>query len=393
MPGQVRVVWSPALLGYDFGPQHPMAPDRLELTMLLARELGLLDLPSVEVVGAEPASDETLLTVHTREYVDAVRAASSSLEPDPVHGLGTEDDPVFAGMHEAAARIVTGSVEAAAAVWSGSADHAVNVTGGMHHAMPAAASGFCVYNDVNAAIQRLLDDGAERVAYVDVDAHHGDGVQAVFWDDPRVLTVSLHESGRTLFPGTGAAAEVGGRGAEGTAVNVPLPAGTGDAGWLRAFDAVVPPVVRAFAPDVVVSQHGCDAHARDPLTNLVLSVDALRYAAERMHDLAHEVSGGRWLALGGGGYAVVDVVPRAWAHLVAVAAHAPVDPDRAVPEAWTAVVRERLGVPGPERMTDGATLAFSPWGRGYDPGDELDRSVRSTRYAVFPHLGLDAEHD
>src|SRR4051794_24085265 len=130
MPGHVRVVWSPALLGYDFGPQHPMAPDRLELTMLLARELGLLDLPSVKVVGAEPASDGTLLTVHTREYVDAVRAASVSLEPDPAHGLGTEDDPVFAGMHEAAARIVTGSVESAVAVWTGEAEHAVNVTGG-----------------------------------------------------------------------------------------------------------------------------------------------------------------------------------------------------------------------------------------------------------------------
>ena len=393
MPGHVRVVWSPALLGYDFGPQHPMAPDRLELTMLLARELGLLDLPSVKVVGAEPASEETLLTVHTREYVDAVRAAAVSLAPDPAHGLGTEDDPVFAGMHEAAARIVSGSVESAAAVWAGEAEHAVNVTGGMHHAMPGNASGFCVYNDVTAAIRRLLDDGAQRVAYVDVDAHHGDGVQVAFWDDPRVLTVSLHESGRTLFPGTGAASEVGGPRAEGTAVNVPLPAGTGDAGWLRAFDAVVPAVVRAFAPDVVVSQHGADAHAHDPLTNLGLSVDALRYAAERMHELAHEVAGGRWLALGGGGYAVVDVVPRAWAHLLAVAAHAPVDPARPVPAAWSAVVQERLGVAGPERMTDGASLAFSPWSRGYDPADDLDRAIRSTRYAVFPHLGLDADHD
>ena len=393
MAESLRIVWTPALLGYDFGHGHPMSPLRLKLTMDLAAALGLLDAPGVRVVGVEPASVDELLTVHSAAYVAAVRAAAATGESDGVHGLGTEDDPVFAGMHEAAARIVAGSLAGAAAVWSGEAVHAVNITGGMHHAMPAAASGFCVYNDAAVAIRRLLADGARRVAYVDVDAHHGDGVERVFWDDPRVVTLSVHESGRTLFPGTGHPGDIGGPGAEGTAVNLALPAGTGDAGWLRAVSAVVPPVLRGFAPDVIVSQHGCDAHASDPLANLKVSVDAQRRVTEIVHELAHEVAGGRWLALGGGGYAVVDVVPRAWSHLLAIAGHVPLDPATPLPAAWRADVVERWGRTPPELMTDGATLAFSEWRDGYDPANDVDRAIRATREAVFPHLGLDPTHD
>src|SRR5659263_220150 len=224
----VQVVWAPELLGYDFGVGHPMAPLRLELTMELARVLGLLSGDDVRLVGAKPASDALLETVHEPAYVAAVHAASDRGTSDRVRGLGTDDDPVFRGMHEAAARIVTGSVDSALAVWRSEVEHAVNLTGGMHHAMPGAASGFCVYNDAAVAIRRLLDEGAQRVAYVDLDAHHGDGVQKVFWDDPRVLTVSVHESGHTLFPGTGHARETGGPDAPGTAVNVALPAHTRD---------------------------------------------------------------------------------------------------------------------------------------------------------------------
>ena len=393
MAESVHIVWSPALLGYDFGRGHPMSPARLKLTMDLAAALGLLDAPGVEMIDVEPATDVQLLTVHGAPYVAAVRAASDHGLADAAHGLGTEDDPVFAGMHEAAARIVAGSLAGATAVWSGEAMHAVNITGGMHHAMPDGASGFCVYNDAAVAIRQLLADGARRVAYVDVDAHHGDGVEHIFWDDPRVLTVSVHESGRSLFPGTGHAAEVGGDGAEGTAVNVALPAGTGDAGWLRAITAIVPAVLRGFEPDVVVSQHGCDAHAADPLANLLVSVDAQRIAAELVHDLAHEVAGGRWLALGGGGYAVVEVVPRAWSHLIAIAGHVALDPAMALPAAWRADVEERWGRTPPERMTDGASGAYRAWHLGYDPGNDVDRAIRATREAVFPHLGLDPHHD
>lgn len=387
----LRVVWSPQLLGYDFGHGHPMTSERLDLTIRLARALGLLD--GAVLVDAEPAGDDLLGTVHEDAYVAAVRAASDHGTRDPARGLGTDDDPVFPHMHDAAARVVTGTVDAALAVWRGEAGHAVNVAGGLHHAMPGAASGFCVYNDAAVAIHALLRDGASRVAYVDIDAHHGDGVQSVFWDDPRVLTVSLHETGRRLFPGTGYAPETGGPHADGSVVNLPLPSGTGDAGWLRAFDAVVPAVLRAFAPDVLVTQHGCDSHLLDPLTNLRLSVDAQRAAAVRLHELAHELAGGRWLALGGGGYAVLDVVPRSWAHLIGIAAHRPVDPATPVPQAWRELVRDRYGRLGPATMGDGAAATFRPWSGGYDPADDVDRAVRATRSAVFPALGLDVELD
>jgi acetoin utilization protein AcuC len=255
--------------------------------------------------------------------------------------------------------------------------------------MPARASGFCVYNDVALAIRTLRDAGAQRVAYVDVDVHHGDGVESIFWDDPRVLTISLHETGQFLFPGTGFSNDVGGDGAEGSAVNVALPPGTSDAGWLRAFHAVVPDLVREFAPDVLVTQQGCDSHADDPLAHLMLSVDGQRAAYLALHDLAHEVAGGRWVATGGGGYALVGVVPRAWTHLLAAVAGSPLDPATPTPEPWRAHVRERLGAEAPLVMTDGRSAAYRDWREGYDPDAWLDREVNATRTAVFPLHGLD----
>jgi acetoin utilization protein AcuC len=386
------LVWSPELLDYDFGPGHPMAPSRLRLTMELVRELGLLDAPGLTIVDAPPASDDELELVHDPAYVRAVRSSSERGTTDPLRGLGTEDDPVFPGMHEAAARIFHGSYEAAGAVWAGRADHAVNIAGGMHHARRDAASGFCIYNDAAAAIRRLLDDGAERVVYVDVDAHHGDGVESIFWDDPRVLTISLHQNGRTLFPGTGDPGDVGGPKAPGSAINVALPQHADGRAFLRAFGAVVPAAVRAFEPEVVVSQHGCDAHPQDPLTDLHVGVDAQRVALEQVHALAHEVAGGRWIALGGGGYAVIDVVPRAWANVVAEAVHRPLDPDTPLPERWRREVAEGSGEDPPRRMGD-HPVDVVPWSAGYDPADALDRAVIATRRAVFPLLGLDPFQD
>ena len=384
-----RVVWSPALLDYDFGPWHPMAPLRLDLTFRLARELGVLD--TAEVVGAELASDEVLGYAHDPAYVAAVRRAAATGAPDEARGLGTDDVPLFSGMHEAAARTVAGSVESALAVWNDAMGHAVNLSGGLHHAMPDRASGFCIYNDAVAAIRAVLDAGARRIAYVDLDAHHGDGVEHAFWDDPRVLTISVHESGHTLFPGTGQSADIGGSGAPGTAVNVALPAGTGDAGWLRAVASVALPVISAFGPEMVVSQHGCDAHGLDPLANLAVSVDAQRAAAAAVHAMTHELCGGRWLALGGGGYAIAQVVPRAWTHLLAIAAHAPVDLAVRVPAAWREHVFRELGFAGPAVMGDGVhplpVLQDGP----LDLGDPADRAILATRRAVFPLHGLDPE--
>ncbi len=381
-------MWDPRLLDYDFGRGHPLAPIRVDLTMRLAREFGVFDHAHVRTLAAPPADERVLRLVHEADYLAAVRRASEDPAHDDLYrGLGTGDVPTFAGMYDASALVAGQTVAAAEAVASGEALHAVNIAGGLHHAMAGSASGFCVFNDVALGIARLLELGVRRVAYVDVDVHHGDGVQAIFWDDPRVLTISLHESGRSLFPGTGFPDEIGGAGAEGRAVNVALPPATDDAGWLRAFDAVVPPLLRAFGPEVLVTQHGCDSHINDPLAHLALTVDGQRASYAALHRLAHEVTGGRWLVTGGGGYDLVGVVPRAWTHLLAEVAGVPVDPQAETGAGWQDHVRS-LGVSPPLRMTDGLTVAFEPWDGG-NPDDPLDRAVLATRAAVFALHGLD----
>jgi acetoin utilization deacetylase AcuC-like enzyme len=378
----LQVFWDDRLMSYDFGPEHPMNPIRVDLTMALARGLGVLDAPGVSVEEFEAADDALLKLVHDPAYLDAVRRE----ELDVARGLGLADNPVFPGMHDASALVAGASVAAAQAVWSGAATHAANIAGGLHHAMHGAASGFCVYNDPAIAIAWLLEQGARKVAYVDVDVHHGDGVQAAFYEDPRVLTISLHESPRTLFPGTGLPQETG---VDGTSVNVALPPGTGDRLWLRAFDAVVPPLLRRFAPEILLTQHGCDSHDLDPLAHLTLSVDGQRAAYAALHRLAHETAGGRWILTGGGGYELVHVVPRAWTHLLAEASERPIAPETPTPQAWRAYVRERTGRNAPERMTDGVDMEVRTWASGYDPANPVDRAVLATRRAVFPEHGLD----
>ncbi|GAB2974806.1 acetoin utilization protein AcuC [Actinotalea caeni] len=382
------LLWSPELLGYDFGPGHPMSPLRLRLTMGLITAFGLLD--DLDVVAPEPASDELLRLVHEQAYIDQVRAEDGAGPPYP-WGIGDTDNPVFAGMHEASSRVVGGTVAATRAVWRGEAPRAVNPAGGLHHAMPSAASGFCVYNDIAVGIAAVLAEGAERVLYVDVDAHHGDGVERAFWDDPRVLTVSIHQSGRSLFPGTGYPQDAGGPRARGSAANIALPPRTSDAAWLRALDAVVGPLVEEWRPQLVVSQHGADAHHRDPITDLDISVDAQRAAAIMIRGWADEHCEGRWVATGGGGYDVVSTVPRVWTHLAAVVAGRPIDPTAPVPESWLAQVHELLGEDGPAAMTEGRPATFRRWEDGYDPGDPVDRAVLATRRAVFPEHGLDPQ--
>ena len=384
------MVFDETLTDYDFGPAHPMNPIRVDLTVRLAEQLRVVGDGAMPLVAAPHATDADLLTVHTADLIEAVRRTSvDPADIQPELGLGTDDNPTFAGMHEAARHVVGASLEAARMVWEGEVSHAANIAGGLHHAMPGRASGFCVYNDVAVAIRWLLAQGAKRVVYVDVDVHHGDGVQKIFYDDPRVLTISIHETGQMLFPGTGFPADTGGPDAVGTSVNVALPPGTADAGWLRAFHAVVPPLVRAFEPDVLVTQHGCDSHIEDPLAHMMLTDDGQRAAYLALHDLAHEVCDGRWLVTGGGGYAVVDVVPRAWTHLLAIVAGAPLDPATETPEGWRAHVQQLLGRTGPFRMTDGRSPAYRDWAEGYDPASWLDRSILATREEIFPRHGLD----
>nr|BFE62630.1 acetoin utilization protein AcuC [Dactylosporangium thailandense] len=384
------VVWDERLLRYDMG-DHPLDPVRVELTMDLARRLGVLDRPGVVLERAEPATDAMLATVHDPDYIAVVKAASTGRRIN-LMGLGTTDNPTFAGMHDASALIAGATRRAAEAVWTGEAERAVSVSGGLHHAMPDRAAGFCVYNDPAVAIKRVLELGAERVAYVDIDVHHGDGVQEVFWNDPRVLTVSLHESPRTLFPGTGFPDETGGPDAPGSAVNVALPPGTGDGEWLRAFHAVVPGVLRAFQPQLLFTQCGADTYRHDPLANLRLTVDGQRAAYLALRDLAAEVAGGKWVASGGGGYALVECVPRAWTHLLAVLTGEALDPALELPAAWRELAeRRRPGHPLPETMTDGGVTSYEPWVPGESP-DAVDRTIMATRRTVYPFFGLDP-HD
>ncbi len=394
----LHLSWDEKLTGYDFGPQHPLAPIRVKLTIELATAFGVLASEHVSVQAAPPASDAELELVHDPGYLAAVRYAGGLRYDDsgtPVevrtllqHGLGTPDDPIFAGMHEASALIAGATLGAVRAVWAGAAQHGASIAGGLHHAMRASASGFCIYNDPAIAIAWLLGQGVERIAYVDIDVHHGDGVQAAFWNDPRVLTISLHEHPATLFPGTGLPTDTGGPDADGFAVNLPLPAGTGDAGWLRAFHAVVPALVQDFSPQILVSQHGCDTHRTDPLANLQLTIDAQRSAHAALHRLAHEAAGGRWLLTGGGGYQLVQVVPRSWTHLLAEAAGEPIAPSTPTPQSWREYVSRVSAESAPELMTEGSSGSFPAFDTGYDPADPIDQAIMATRNAVFPSHGL-----
>jgi acetoin utilization protein AcuC len=385
----VSVVWDDALLGYTMGGDHPLHPVRLDLTMRLADGLGVLSSDRLRLLTPTAAGEDLLTLVHDPDYLEAVRRAPQ--DPSVGHGLGTSDNPIFEGMYDAAALITGGSVLAAQQLHSGAAQHAVNIAGGLHHAMRDTASGFCVFNDAAVAIAWLLAQGHQRIAYVDIDVHHGDGVQAAFYDDPRVLTVSVHQTPLTLFPGTGFPEETGDPDkALGSAVNLALPNGTDDSGWLRAFDAVVPSVLRSFRPEILVTQCGCDSHHEDPLADLALTIDGQRTAYRAMHDLAHELCDGRWLALGGGGYGLVRCVPRSWTHLLAEASGERVDPKTEIPQAWRDdVARRGLRAHPPTHMTEGGYTGFTRWDSLGD--SRIDRAVLRTRRASFPYFGLDPD--
>ncbi|PMC76313.1 acetoin utilization protein AcuC [Brachybacterium sp. UMB0905] len=402
-PGSTGIVWDEALLEYDFGPFHPMAPIRLQLTRTLARSAGVLERPGIAELPAPVASEEQIALVHEKELIAAVQRASAHEGPLTAadraelirFGIGGDDVPAFAGMHTASARIVGGAIAAIDAIRAGQVRRAVHIAGGMHHAKPASASGFCVYNDAAVAIRHALDAGEQRVLYIDVDVHHGDGVERALWDEPRAITLSLHETGAQLFPGTGFVQDRGGQGALGSAINIPLPPRTTADGWVRAIGATVPALVRAIRPTLLVTQHGADTHRADPLADLTVTLEAQVAVMQMLRDLADDVCGGRWLALGGGGYAVIDVVPRSWAQLLAVATGEALPLDARLPEDYlvaAAQARAEHGLspePGLVMMGDGRPLQVRDWELGFDPEDELDRMIQAARRAAFPEWGLD----
>ncbi|MDI3316407.1 MAG: acetoin utilization protein AcuC [Bacillota bacterium] len=358
----VALVWDRRLLRYRFGEGHPFDPLRLELLIHLLESAGLLR-PG-DILRPRAASRAELEVAHDPDYLEALERMSRSGEAEPGaerFGLGTEDDPVFAGMAEAAAWVAGGALEAADGVGSGRFLHLFHPAGGLHHAQRGRASGFCLVNDVVLAIERLRRRWGLRVAYVDIDAHHGDGVQAAFYEAADLLFISLHETGRYLFPGTGSIDERGRGAGRGNFWNVPLDAFTEDGSWIEAFRRVVPPLLERFAPDVLVSQHGADGHRLDPLTHLALTTRSYQVAAEELHRLAHRLCDGRWLAFGGGGYAVWEVVPRVWALLWAELTGRPL-PQR-IPDEWLRRWQPLSPVPLPRHFLDaeaGEEGAFAP---------------------------------
>lgn len=317
---------------FDYGPEHPLRMERLGLTWRLMQAYGLTRLPGAIVRAPSPAAEGEISVFHTREYLDVLKAANTGTTPPlgEAFGLGPGDNPVFSGVWEAAQLVAAGSLLAADLVARGEADRAFHFAGGLHHALPDRASGFCYVNDAVLAIMRLRERGL-RVAYVDIDAHHGDGVQYAFYGDPSVLTISVHERGERLFPGTGFVHEIGEGDAAGFSVNLPLEAYTDTETYLPAFTAVVPPLLERFKPDVIVAQLGIDSHRTDPLTHLALDVQGFARALARIVPMAPKI-----VALGGGGYDLRNVA-RAWT--VAWAVLNGVELPEALPEAFGDDVR------------------------------------------------------
>jgi acetoin utilization protein AcuC len=335
MSSKAAFIYSDEYLNYYFNDDHPFNQKRLVMTVDLLRGLNLLRDNHLE--APRLATDEELSLVHDPQYIKVVQEAGHTdgeLAIAASYGLGTEDTPTFKNMHEATALIVGGTIRAAELVMTGQYKHAVNLAGGLHHGFRGRASGFCVYNDCSVAIAYLRKHYDAKVLYIDTDAHHGDGVQWAFYDDPNVLTLSFHETGKYLFPGTGNITERGDGQGYGFSVNVPLDAFTEDESWLDAYHSVVPTVARGFKPDVIVTQNGCDAHTFDPLTHLSASMRIYQEIPKLARALADELCEGRLIATGGGGYDIWRVVPRAWSLLWAELSGQRVEQNIPVPIDW-----------------------------------------------------------
>ncbi|HEY4551586.1 MAG TPA: acetoin utilization protein AcuC [Bacillaceae bacterium] len=316
MKREAAFIYSEDLLKYRFSDHHPFNQFRLKLTVDLLNELGAIT-PG-DIVNPRVATDEELLLNHEAAFVEAIKQAGRgelSLDRAESFGIGTEDTPIFAGMHEASAQLVGGTLTAVDCVMQGKARHALHLGGGLHHGFRGKASGFCIYNDSAVAIKYLQHKYQARVLYVDTDAHHGDGVQWSFYDDDSVCTFSIHETGRYLFPGTGNVNEWGQGKGYGYSFNIPLDAFTEDESFLEAYSTSLREICDYFKPDVIFTQNGADAHYYDPLTHLSVTMAAYRHIPKLAHELAHEYCGGKWIAVGGGGYDIWRVVPRAWAHI------------------------------------------------------------------------------
>lgn len=309
-------IYSPELLNYKFNKHHPFNQLRIKVTLDLLEKIKAID--KQQIVSPRTATREELHLIHDPQFVDAVTLAGHGRLSETLaesYGLGTDDTPIFPNMHEASSLLVGGTLTAVDYVMTGKAHHALHLGGGLHHGFSGKASGFCVYNDSSVAIKYLQKMYGARVLYIDSDAHHGDGVQWSFYDDPNVCTLSIHETGRYLFPGTGNIVERGHGQGYGFSFNIPVDAFTEDDSWLFCYKTAVTEVADFFKPDVILTQNGADAHYLDPLTHLSVTMKTFKEIPKIAHEIAHKYCQGRWIAVGGGGYDIWRVVPRAWAHI------------------------------------------------------------------------------
>ena len=372
---KAALVYSDQLASHVLSDSHPMRPIRLAHTYELVRQSGLLESPNANLIAPREATEAELTRVHSDDYLQTVKTLAVGSENGGIpYGFGPGDNPIYDGIYQAQALSAGSAMVAMELVESDDYDVAFAPAGGLHHAMPTRAAGFCVFNDPAMAIQAMVDAG-RRVVYIDIDCHHGDGVQHIFYDSDQVLTISLHESGQFLFPGSGFVGDIGTGMGEGFSVNVPLAPHTGDAVYATAFDAIVTPLTRAFQPDVIVTQLGMDTHVFDPITHLRLTTQGFARTVAKLSELADEA--GKWIALGGGGYDL-GAVARGWSMAFAVMSEQRI-PD-AIPESFDAIegIVKFADVPpgNPEPVMASQIAAFA------------DRSIEEITTALFPRFGI-----
>lgn len=373
-------IYSDDLLNYRFNAEHPFNQIRVKLTLDLLRQLHAID--DSQIVPPRAATDEELYLIHDPSYVNAVKQAGYgklSANEGESFGLGTEDVPMFPNMHEASAFLVGGTLTAVDYVMTGRAKHALHLGGGLHHGFRGKASGFCIYNDSSVAIKYLQEKYKARVLYVDTDAHHGDGVQWSFYDDPDVCTLSIHETGRYLFPGTGNVNERGQGKGYGFSFNIPVDAFTEDDSWLDMYRTSLREVAEFFKPDVILTQNGADSHYLDPLTHLSSTIKIYREIPKLAHEIAHQYCDGKWIAVGGGGYDIWRVVPRAWA-LVWLAMTENSNCYGSLPIEWIKNWENQSPVPLPTEWDDPSDL-YKPIPR---KAEITEKNAQTLEKALYP---------
>lgn len=338
-------IYSDDLLEYSFSETHPFNQKRILMTLDLLKKAGAIT--DEDIIPPRIATDEELLLAHDATFLDVVKRAGKGEISDSVgsiYGIGTEDTPIFPNMHQASALLVGGTLTAVDEVMEGRAKYALNLSGGLHHGFQGRASGFCVYNDSSVAIKYIQKKYGARVLYIDTDAHHGDGVQWSFYEDPTVCTFSIHETGRYLFPGTGTITERGNGLGYGTSFNFPIDAFTEDESFLSIYKTAIREVADFFKPDVILTQNGADAHYYDPLTHLYGTMEIFKEIPRIAREIADEYCDGRWIAVGGGGYDIWRVVPRAWSHIWMAMKQLP-EPTGKLPQEWLTHWQEQSPIP------------------------------------------------